>query len=225
MKTLIRKTKKLLAHLLILAMMLSVVTPFTGEKVSAAGSVTISESAGWFETAYVEWKPVDGAVGYTVYVKGASESDSQYEQLDTELIRQYSSYWRADAVGLAAGSYKMKVVAVFSNGSTASATTGTLSVKAHDRSGFAWVNGTASGAYNENGTLKSNAVVLYITEDTKNTVSMDVVTSSSGATTSATGLQTILNQEYAFEVPQSPSDRHIIYMKKEDVIILDIEFQ
>ena len=193
MKTLIRKTKKLLSYLLTLALTVTAAVPLFGMDVSAASSVTITEASGWLESAYVEWKPVSGAVGYTAYVKGAAESDSAYRQLDTELIRQYSSYWRADAVGLSAGNYKMKVVAVMSNGSNVAATTGNLSVKAHDRSGFAWVNGTASGAYNENGTLKSNAVVLYITEDTKDSVAMDVVTSSSGAKTSAKGLQAILN--------------------------------
>lgn len=192
MKAIVRKTKKLLSYMLVMALTVSVVAPLFGEKVLAA-SMTITEAAGWFETAYAEWKPVSGAVGYTAYVKGASESDSAYKQLDTELIRQYSSYWRADAVGLAPGNYKMKVMAVMSDGSTVSATTTNLTVKAYDRTGFAWVNGTASGAYNENGTLKSNAVVLYITEDTKDSVSMDVVTSSSGAKTSSKGLQTILN--------------------------------
>lgn len=192
MEAFIRKTRKLLSYVLTLALTVTAIVPMIGTVASAA-SLTISEAAGWLETAYVEWKPVSGAVGYTAYVKGASESDSAYTQLDTELIRQYSSYWRADAVGLKAGSYKMKVAAVMSDGSTVAAATSNLTVKAHDRSGFAWVNGTASGAYNENGTLKSNAVVLYITEDTKDSVAMDVVTSSSGAKTSAKGLQAILN--------------------------------
>ncbi len=192
MEAFIRKTRKLLSYVLTLALTVTAIVPMIGTIASAA-SLTITEAAGWLETAYVEWKPVSGAVGYTAYVKGASESDSAYTQLDTELIRQYSSYWRADAVGLKAGSYKMKVAAVMSDGSTVAAATSNLTVKAHDRSGFAWVNGTASGAYNENGTLKSNAVVLYITEDTKDSVAMNVVTSSSGATTSATGLQNILN--------------------------------
>ncbi len=193
MKTILRKTKKLLTYLLVLAMTVTVVTPLFGERVLAASALTITEAAGWLEAAYAEWKPVSGAVGYTAYVKGAAESSSAYKQLDTELIRQYASHWRADAVGLAPGDYVMQIAAVMSDGSTVTATTSNLTVGAHDRTGFAWVNGTASGAYNENGTLKSDAVVLYITEATKDSVSMDVVTDSDGATTSAKGLQAILN--------------------------------
>ena len=95
-------------------------------------------------------------------------------------------------MGLAAGDYVMKVVAVLKDGSTVGVKTSSLTVTAHDRTGFAWVGGTASGAYNEDGTLKSDAVVLYITEETKDKVSMDVVTSSKGATTKCVGLQNIL---------------------------------
>ena len=56
---------------------------------------------GWNETAYIEWSPVSNAEGYNVYVKHANAPDSSYQQMDNELIRQYPSYWRADAVGLA----------------------------------------------------------------------------------------------------------------------------
>ncbi|MBQ8233726.1 MAG: pectate lyase, partial [Lachnospiraceae bacterium] len=139
MKTMIRKTKKVLAYMLVTALMLTGLITTNSMEVQAASSVTITESAGWLESAYVEWSPVSGAKGYAVYVKGASQSDSSYVQLDSELIRQYSSYWRADALGLTAGNYVLKVVAVMSDGSTVGAQTASLTVKAHDRSGFAWV--------------------------------------------------------------------------------------
>ena len=166
MKTMIRKTKKVLAYMLVTALMLTGLITTNSMEVQAASSVTITESAGWLESAYVEWSPVSGAKGYAVYVKGASQSDSSYVQLDSELIRQYSSYWRADALGLTAGNYVLKVVAVMSDGSTVGAQTASLTVKAHDRSGFAWVDGTASGAYNEDGSLKTGAKVVYVTNDT-----------------------------------------------------------
>ena len=50
------------------------------------------------------WSSVSGASGYNVYVDGT--------QIDSMLIRQYSGYMRADAVGLKAGSHTMKVVPV-----------------------------------------------------------------------------------------------------------------
>ena len=161
--------------------------------VTSQSQVTVSsrECSGWYESAYVEWQPVDGAKSYNVYIKGETEADSAYKKLDDELIRQYPDYWRADALGLKAGKYMFKVEAV-TDSTTASMVTPAVEVMSYDRSGYGFVNGTSSGAYNEDGTLKDNAVVLYITEDTKDTVSLDVVTGSKGAVTSCTGLQAIL---------------------------------
>ena len=161
--------------------------------VASQSQVTVSsiECSGWYESAYVEWQPVDGAKSYNVYIKGETEADSAYKKLDDELIRQYPDYWRADALGLKAGKYMFKVEAV-TDSTTASMVTPAVEVMSYDRSGYGFVNGTSSGAYNEDGTLKDNAVVLYITEDKKETVSLDVVTGSKGAVTSCTGLQAIL---------------------------------
>lgn len=63
-------------------------------------------------------------------------------------------------------------------------------VTAHDRSGYAWVNGTTSGAYNEDGSLKEKARVIYITEETKDTVKLEV---EGASTTPCVGLQAIFN--------------------------------
>ncbi|MCR5515732.1 MAG: pectate lyase [Lachnospira sp.] len=179
--------------LLTLAMLVSVLIPTSLLTAKAAtGSISLLSSQGDFEVAYATISPVNGASSYKAYVKKASQADSAYVQLDDELIRHYSNYIRVDALGLEAGDYVLKIEAVVGK-TTKSVTTGTISVMAHDRSGFAFVDGDASGAYNSNGTLKSDAVVLYITEETKNTVSLDVVTSSKGATTKATGLQNILD--------------------------------
>ncbi|KWX84939.1 pectate lyase, partial [Paenibacillus riograndensis] len=133
---------------------------------------------------------------YSVYVKPASASDSQYQQLNNELIRKYPSYWRADAVGLAAGSYVMKVEAVLSGGGSASVVSGPLSVTSYDRAGFAFSAsspyGTGSGAYNESGTLKNGAQVLYITSQNAQTVTLPVKINSSGAVQTGVGLGGIL---------------------------------
>ena len=72
-------------------------------------TVSSRECNGWYESAYVEWQPVDGAKSYNVYIKGETEADSAYKKLDDELIRQYPDYWRADAPGLKAGKYMFKV--------------------------------------------------------------------------------------------------------------------
>ena len=152
----------------------------------SAASVSAAEAQGWFESAWITWQPVSGASGYNVYADG--------KQIDSMLIRQYRDYYRADAVGLKAGSHTLKAVPVIGGTEDASkATEKTVTVKAYDRSGFGWVNGTSSGAYNEDGTLKSNAVVLYVTEKTKDSVSADVVTDSKGGKTKVSGVQEILN--------------------------------
>lgn len=153
----------------------------------SAQSVTIIEAAGWLETAFVKWVPVSGADSYNVYYSGNGANN---QKLDNQLIRRYSSYYRADVLGLAPGSYTLKVVPVTKGTEGTAATTSALTVKAHDRAGFAFSNSKVPGAYNANGTPKSGAVVLYITEKTKNTVSLEVT----GATANpCVGLQTILD--------------------------------
>lgn len=161
-----------------------------------AESISLTESGGWFESAYIKWKPISNAASYNVYVKPASSGDSSYTQIDDMLIRKYPSYWRADAVGLTAGQYIMKVEAILSNGSKESAVSSALSVTANDRTGFAFSSdsdfGTGSGAYEENGTLKDGAQVIYITSDTAKTVTLDVIVNKSGKLQTATGLGEIL---------------------------------
>ncbi len=153
--------------------------------VTASNTVTFTESKGYEEGAYAEWAAVDGADGYNVYCDGV--------QIDSMLIRQYSGYFRADAVGIKAGSHKIKVVPTKGGSEmTSAAAETTVTSTAHTREGYAFVGGSSSGAYNDDGTLKSNAVILYITEKTKNSVSMNVATDAKGNTTSAVGIQNIL---------------------------------
>jgi pectate lyase len=161
-----------------------------------AFSPVITRNGGWLETAYVEWEPVSQAQGYNVYVKPVGTPDSQYVQLDTELIRKYPSHWRADAVGLAAGEYVMKVETVLSDEARASAVSDILSVEKHDRSGFAFSSEsnfkTGSGAYNDDGTLRDGAQVIYVTPETAKTVTLDVIVDSKGKKETGVGIGAIL---------------------------------
>ena len=174
-----KQVKKFMSALLACVMVAVSVIAFDMNPVHAA-SGAITEASGWLETAYVKWTPVTGATGYNVYVKSASASDSAYVQLDDELIRKYPSYMRADAVGLKAGDYVMKIVPL-NNGkenTSAAIVSDKLTVNAHDRSGFTFSSNSpvknGVGAYNNDGTLKSNASVLYVTEANKNTVKMKI---------------------------------------------------
>ena len=160
-----------------------------GVVAAANAQVVVSDAGGWLESAYVQWAS-DGSDSYNVYYSGNGKSDVK---VDAELVRKYGSTWRVDVPGLKAGDYTLKIVGVKGGKEGAAATTKTLSVKAHDRSGFAFANGRVPGAYKADGTLKDGAVVLYITESTKNTVTMDVATSSKGTKTTCKSFQGILN--------------------------------
>ncbi len=129
-----------------------------------AQSVHIIESEGWLETAFLKWTPVEGADSYNVYYSGEGISG---KQIDGQLIRNYGDYYRADVLGLKAGSYILEVAPVVGEQEGEKSATGTLIVEAHDRSGYAHSSnspkGSASGAYNDDGTLKSGAEVIYVT--------------------------------------------------------------
>lgn len=169
---------------------------WTNKTTVHAAGLSIIGGGGWNETAYIEWSPLSNAKGYYVYVKQAGAPDYSYQLIDNELIRQYPSYWRADAIGLAAGNYVMKVEARLSDDTTVSAVSNNLSVASHDRSGFAFSSdspyGTGSGAYNDDGTLKDGAQVIYVTSETARTVTLDVKINSSGGVQTGVGIGEIL---------------------------------
>lgn len=174
-----------------------------------AGDIAISDSAGYEEGAYAEWDAfeADGVDGYVAYVSTAPTfpKNSRTKRIDNELIRKYDGYWRVDTVGLKAGTYYIKVDAVKIDVTTkeptdviASGVTGPLTVTNYDRSGFAFSKSSkhksASGAYNDDGTLKNGAQVIYVTSETAKTVELDVIVDSKGKTEHCVGLQTILDK-------------------------------
>lgn len=155
----------------------------------AYAQVTLGSAEGWLESAYAEWVP-DGSDSYNVYYSGAGASNVK---VDAQLIRKYGSKYRVDVVGLKAGSYMLKVASVKGGKEIASTTSKSLTVKAHDRAGFAFSNGRVPGAYKADGTLKDGAAVLYITENTKNSVTMDVAMNAKGTKNTCKSFQGILN--------------------------------
>ena len=163
-----------------------------GQFASVAGHVEITEACGWQESLYLKWNPFDNAESYNVYVKGGQYPD--YTIIDKELVRDYGTYARADVPGLiAANGYSVKVVPVTGGNeveSAASEATG-INVANYSREGFAHLNYQGIGAYNDNGTLKNNAKVLYITSKTAKTVSTKVMVGSK--LTEVTGLQSIID--------------------------------
>jgi len=153
-------------------------------------SVTFNESAGWIETAFVKWQPVENAGRYNVYYSGEGVVN---KQVDDYLIRSYGSYLRADVLGLKAGNYTITVKPVILGIEGSGSTTGNLTVLPQDRNGFAFHGGRVPGGYKMDGTPKDNAVILYITEKSKNTISFNVITNNNGNTTNYVGFQNIFS--------------------------------
>ena len=156
----------------------------SGDIDNPAGVIQITEAKGWQESAYLKWAPFEGASSYNVYVDG--------KKIDAQLIRQYASYYRADVLGLEAGTYSVKVVPVNAEGAEIAGanTASNLVVKSYNREGFAHFKYAGVGAYNNDGTLKAGAKVLYITAKTAKTVSTTVNT---GKLETITGLQSIID--------------------------------
>lgn len=186
---------------------------------ASAASLSITKSGGWYETAYVEFS--GGSGSYSAYYKQSSESDSSYVQADSQLIRGT----RVDIPGLKGNtSYDIKIV----SGSEALVTT--VTTMSYDRSGYAHWNYTQGvGAYNDDGTPKSNATIIYVTNDTKDTVTYN----------GQTGLYNILNKNStanlivriigAVEVPDGalPNDgnqndgSHMLYLNELDNVTIE----
>lgn len=156
----------------------------SGDIDNPAGVIQITEAKGWQESAYLKWAPFEGASSYNVYVDD--------KKIDAQLVRQYKSYYRADVLGLKEGTYSVKVVPVNADGKEIAGanTASNLVVKSYNREGFAHFKYAGVGAYNNDGTLKAGAKVLYITAKTAKTVSTTVNT---GKPETITGLQSIID--------------------------------
>ena len=156
----------------------------SGDFNNPAGVIQITEAKGWQESAYLKWASFEGASSYNVYVDD--------KKIDAQLIRQYKSYYRADVLGLKEGTYSVKVVPVNADGAEIAGanTASNLVVKSYNREGFAHFKYDGVGAYNNDGTLKAGAKVLYITARSAKTVSTTVNT---GKLETITGLQSIID--------------------------------
>lgn len=145
---------------------------FIKQTTKREGGVEIISAEGWFESGYVVWIPFADASSYSVYYK---ELGGKYKKIDTELIRKYDSQFRADIVGLKSGDYQFKVTPVVNNNELEenASETDIISVGAFDRSGYAHFNYTKGiGAYKDDGTLKEDAIVVYVTDENKDNVTI-----------------------------------------------------
>ncbi|MCD7854529.1 MAG: dockerin type I domain-containing protein [Clostridiales bacterium] len=153
----------------IISVLLSVFMAFTSLAVFAlpAMAATGIRAEGWHESLYAEWydaDPESASVSYKL------SGETAYTAADSELIREKESgIARVDIPGLTPGSYDVVITA--SDGTEISYSG--ITVDEYDRSGYAHFNYTSGvGAYNDDGTLKSKAVVLYVTDENKDTVEL-----------------------------------------------------
>ena len=116
------------------------------------GKIVLTLTGASFETIFAEWQPLGNAT-YNVYCDG--------KLIDSQLIRNYGTHFRADIVGITAGEHQVQIVPVFDGAEQQTpSVTFTQTAIAHVREGFSFVGGDCNGAYNSDGTLKSNARVL-----------------------------------------------------------------
>ncbi|MDE7206406.1 MAG: InlB B-repeat-containing protein, partial [Lachnospiraceae bacterium] len=150
---------------------------------STAKASGFSNVGGWNESIYAEIAGIADTdvteVRYSGAISGAlDDKDLNY------LVRKSGSGVRIDIPGLKAGTYTLTVKV----GQESVLTESGISVYAYDRSGYAHFKyNDGVGAYKDDGTLKDNAIVLYVTDKNKNDVELTV------DNTTVKGIGNILN--------------------------------
>ncbi len=151
--------------------------------VIVTGDLSVKSAGGWNEMAYMVIGGINDSAVMKVSFNGPTSGTLSGDDFNY-LVRDVADGVRVDIPGLTAGSYSITVETAAGN-----VTVDGIAVGAQDRSGFAHFNYTAGvGAYTDAGTLKSNAIVLYVTDSNKDSVS---VTSKDGTTVK--GIGNILN--------------------------------
>ena len=164
-------------------------TSGTGEILNQ-NKVEITSYLGTNEAAYLEYNKVPNASNYSIYFKSSNESN--YIKADDDIAftqNLNATTIRTDLIGLKSGSYNIKIVPIINNLEQENIASSVLvNVNEYDRSGYAHFKySDGVGAYNNDGTLKDNAIVLYVTDENKNTISLTY------GNTTVTGIGNILN--------------------------------
>lgn len=108
---------------------------------------------------------LDSTDGLKAYY--ALSGTNNYYEVATDLIRLVNNQVRIDIIGVSAGNYVLKLEVGDSE-----IILKEQAVAAYDRSGYAHFNySNGIGAYLDDGTLKDNAVVIYVTDTNKNDIS------------------------------------------------------
>ena len=140
-----------------------------------ANTITETDSKGYTEGAYVEFDTTASSVN--AYIKKSTASSYDSDPVASDLVRISGGKGRVDVVGLTTGdsnSCEYDIKLVDASDSTIVLEVKNLVVVKDDRSGYAHFNyNSGVGAYNDDGTLKSNAKVIYVTDENKNSIEYD----------------------------------------------------
>ena len=149
-------------------------TPDPGEDdeenppVEVSETLTFGQAAN--ESAAFEWTDSSASQATVMYRLSGTTA---YTAVDEELIRQISATTaRVDVLGLKGNSsYDFRI----ETSDKEIIEIADVHISAYDRSGYAHFGATSGvGAYSNDGTLKSGAQVIYVTEETKNTVTATI---------------------------------------------------
>lgn len=216
--------KKIVLLMLVLALALSTVACFdapdpsgtsesTTNKNTASSTTTVStdeeddnppsddvmsgvEVYGFSEQIRVSFTTNDDYT-YAVFYKLKDADDFDYVKLEDELMIADGDTLNCYILGITEGTYKVRIEAYGKNEDVIFGIKLTnIEVSAQDRSGYAHFNAVNGvGAYNNDGTVKKNAKIIYVTNETKNTVTCEI----NGET--YTGLVNILQAQYKSGTP------------------------
>ena len=166
--------KKAISSVLAASMLIS----SFGMNVVEVAAADFAKVGGWYETLFAELNVDESIISSVSYsgTQSGSLSGNDFEYLVRE---NGTNKTRIDIPGLKAGTYSLTVKT--ETGTTYSASD--ITVYEYDRSGYAHTDAQKEnvygvGAYNNDGTLKSNAVVVYVTEENKNTVTVPNMSNS-----------------------------------------------
>ncbi|MBR1737256.1 MAG: polysaccharide lyase, partial [Firmicutes bacterium] len=155
------KIKRLLSTVLSLSLIVS--------SVSVRVYADDINAGGWFESIYAQIPGIEDADVTEVSYSGTMSGTLSGEDLEY-LVRDSAGGVRIDIPGLKEGTYTLNVKTA-----SGSYEQKDIEVYAFDRTGYAHydahkagINGV--GAYKDDGTLKSGAKIVYVTEENKNTV-------------------------------------------------------
>ncbi len=130
--------------------------------------ISLSSYGGYEEGLYFEAdinnnNPSDYTVSYKL------SSSNNWLDVDEELIRIENNKIRCDVIGLTKGNYDVKIT--LNNKSSIIK----CSVSNTDRSGYAHFNYSSGiGAYKDDGSIKNDAIIVYVTNENKNNVSIKI---------------------------------------------------